>query len=127
MKRLILFLVFLLPMSLFGACSNNVPTEQQMFKAIKNDTIIAKNDFLELKTVSVLSSSPSRGDSKFVALLKIDFINHHETVTWNGQGEKDFIPVGTVVVKGMNSVTVTATFNVAYAGDGSWYAESFAF
>ena len=44
---------------------------------------------------------------------------------WDGEGDKNFIPFGTKIVRGMNSVEVTAIFSISYAGDGSWYVESF--
>ena len=125
MKKAIFILILLLPMPILFACSNKDLTEQQIFEILKNDSIIAKNDFLELRTVSIKSSLWV--DNKFRALLQIDFLNNQETAKWSGKGKKDFIPFGMKIFKGMNSVEVTATFSVSYAGDGSWYIESFSF
>lgn len=117
--------IFLIILSLpiLFSCSDNGPTEQQIFKTMKNDSIIAKKNFLELRAVSIKSSSWV--DDKYRALLQIDFYNKKDTMNWDGAGEKNFIPFGMKIVKGMNSVDATGTFSISYAGDGSWYVESF--
>ncbi|WP_419657333.1 uncharacterized protein Dvar_64660 [Desulfosarcina variabilis str. Montpellier] len=125
MKRIICILFFIVLFPVLLACSKDNPTEEQIFKTIKNDTIIAKNDFLELRTVTVKSSSWM--DNKYRALLQVDFINHKDTMVWNNRGQKDFIPFGTELVEGVNTVEVSAIFSISYAGDGSWYLESFTF
>ena len=115
----------LLSFPILLSCSKNDPSEEQIFKTIKSDSIIAKKDFLELRTVSIISSSWVGG--KFKTLLQIDFYNKRDTMKWygEGEGEKNFIPFGMEIVKGLNSVEATATFSISYAGDGSWYVESF--
>lgn len=122
-KTLIIALITSLHMVL--ACTNDDPTEQQIYRLIKDKTLIAKIDSLELKTISVLSSTWVDNDYK--AMLKIDFMNSQESFEWSGKSDTDFLSAGQKIKKGMNSVKVTATFGVSYAGDGSFYIKSFSF
>ncbi len=111
--------------TIWNACGNIAPTEEQVFFTIQNDSIIAKDDLLELKSVSILSSSFV--DQNFEALLQIDFISRHESQLWRNKGRKDFIPANMQVVKGFNTVKVTTTLGIAITGDRSWHIESFKF
>ena len=124
MKRIaVLMTVLFISLAAVWTCSKNDLTEQQVFNIIKTDSMIAKNDDLALKSVSILSSTWM--DDKFKALLQIDFFNDQDAFKWRKQGEKDFIPAGMEVSKGMNTVKVTAIFSISYAGDGSWFIDQF--
>lgn len=122
-KTLIIALIISLHVVL--GCTNDDPTEQQLYRLIKDKTLIAKMDSLELKTISVLSSTWA--DSDYKALLQIDFMNNQESFQWSKKSDTDFLFAGQKVKKGLNSVKVTATFGVSYAGDGSFYIKSFSF
>lgn len=118
-----LIIALTISLHVVSACTNDDPTEQQIYRLIKDKTSIAKLDSLELKKVSVLSSAWA--DNDYRALLQIDFMNHQESFQWGGKSDTDFLLVGQKVKKGMNSVKVTATFGVSYAGDGSFYIKNF--
>lgn len=121
----VLIIALIISLHAVSACTNDDPTEQQIYQLINNKTLIAKIDSLELKTISVLSSTWVDNDYK--ALLQIDFMNHQEGFQWSGKSDKDFLFTGQKVNRGMNSVKVTATFGISYAGDGSFYIKSFSF
>ena len=125
MKKVIPMLISLLIAAVFFACSKVAPTEEQVFQTIKTDSIISKDDSLELKSVSLLSST--QVDQNYSVLLKIDFINNHEPRKWKNKGLKDFIPSKMQLAKGLNSVKVTATLSMSITGDRSWYIENFSF
>jgi hypothetical protein len=125
MKKLIPFLILIFYLAALDACSKLAPTEEQVFQTIKTDSIISKDDSLELKSVSLLSST--QVDQNYSVLLKIDFIKTHEPIRWKNKDLKDFIPSNMQLAKGLNSVKVTATLSMSITGDRSWYIENFSF
>ena len=125
MRQPTLYVFLLLCILVLSACSEFAPTEEQVFQTIKADSMIAKDDLLELKSVSILSSS--KVDQSYKVRLKIDFINNHGPLLWERKGPKDFIPSNMQLTKGTNSVTVTATLSMSITGDSSWYIENFSY
>ena len=123
MKKFIFSIVIMLVVTLFFGCEKSPPTDQQIFEAIKTKSVIARHSFFELKKVYIKSTAWE--DVNFKAELKITFLYHRIPGIWNREGKCDFIPSGTTLVKGMNSIDATAFFQRSYAGDGSWYLESF--
>lgn len=123
MRQSIPIVIFLVCVLVQSACSEFAPTEEQVFKTIKTDSMIAKDDLLELKSVSILSSS--KVDQNYRVRLKIDFINNHGPLRWEKKGPKDFIPSHMQLTKGLNSVEVTTTLSMSITGDSSWYIENF--
>ena len=124
-KEVIPILISLLFIAVFIACSNRDLTEEEVFQTIKHDSIIAKDDSLELKAVSILSSAWV--DQNYRAHIKIDFLSNHKPMQWDNKGLKDFIPSNMQLEKGLNSVKVTTTLSMSITGDRSWYIENFTF
>jgi len=118
MKKILLSIVLIFTISIVSGCAKSPPTEQQVFEMIKNKSTIADYNFFELKEVSIKSSAWD--DVRFKPLLRITFLYTGDSEVWSRKDKYDFIPSGTILKKGMNSIDATAFFERSYAGDGSW-------
>lgn len=125
MQRCLFSFMMLLTIFLLSACSDTDLTEQQVYEVLKKESVIARHPFFELKEVSIQSSSWE--DNNFKAVLKITFLCNQGKTQWTRENEKDFIPTGTALEKGTNSIKATATFMNYYADDGAWHLKEFSF
>ncbi len=119
----IVSIVAILISGIFSGCAKSPPADELIFELIKTESVLSSHDYLELKAVEVKSFSWE--DVQFKAVLKLTFLCNVDSKTWSREDKYDFIPSGTALVKGVNSIDATAFFERSYAGDGSWHLAKF--
>ncbi len=124
MKRIVFYIVSILIISIIIGCAKTPPTEERIFGLIKKESVISSHDYFDLQEISVKSSAFE--DVRFKAVVKLTFLYNGDSDVWKREDKYDFIPSGTTLKKGVNSIDATAFFERSYAGDGSWHLASFA-
>lgn len=109
--------------AIFLGCAKSPPSEREIFDLIQKESVISSHDYFELKSASIETSSFE--DVNFKAVLKLTFLYTGDSKVWTREDKYDFIPSGTTLNKGLNSMDATALFERSYAGDGSWHLAGF--